>query len=281
MPAGPPCFGKKAEACAADPTRESQYKYIPTEICEKFGLPPGACVCKSKKCWRVFGMADDPKPPGRPSAAVKRAREDSITPVLNVSVSSRSKPTVIVKIHSFKDARRAPARSLCKVSRLSCALTIAGRFFHRCSVVDFERPSSDESVVEARRDPLPVARAQTLEYAVHGKFRTREGGVAFPDTVWFSLRELRAAGCSRASLRAAVRAYEESMAAASEEVLCELSETEAEDGESEGEGGDQAEVGGGPEGTAVLGALAEAYGEEGADGKGDAALAAMPIVMPS
>ena len=226
-------------------------------------------------------MADDPKPPGRPSAAVKRAREDSITPVLNVSVSSRSKPTVIVKIHSFKDARRAPARSLCEVSRLSCALTIAGRFFHRCSVVDFERPSSDESVVEARRDPLPVARAQTLEYAVHGKFRTREGGVAFPDTVWFSLRELRAAGCSRASLRAAVRAYEESMAAASEEVLCELSETEAEDGESEGEGGDQAEVGGGPEGTAVLGALAEAYGEEGADGKGDAALAAMPIVMPS
>ena len=153
MPAGPPCFGKKAEACAADPTRESQYKYIPTEICEKFDLPPGACVCKSKLCWRVFGMADDRKPPGRPSAAVKRAREDSLTPVLNVSVSSRSKPTVIVKIHSFKDARRAPARSLCEVSRLSCALTIAGRFFHRCSVVDFERPSSDESVVEARRDP--------------------------------------------------------------------------------------------------------------------------------
>ena len=118
MPAGPPCFGKKAEACAADPTRESQYKYIPTEICEKFGLPPGACVCKSKLCWRVFGMADDPKPPGRPSAAVKRAREDSITPVLNVSVSSRSKPTVVVKIHSFKDARRAPARSLCEVSHL-------------------------------------------------------------------------------------------------------------------------------------------------------------------
>ena len=40
---------------------------------------------------------------------------------------------------------------------------------------------------------------------------------------------------------------------------------------------------GGPEGTAVLGALhvAEAYGEEDAAAKGDAALAAMPIVMPS
>ena len=150
-------------------------------------------------------------------------------------------------------------------------------------MVDFERPSSDKSVVEARRDPLPVARAQTLEYAVHGKFRTREGGVAFPDTVWLSLRELRAAGCSRATLRAAVRTYEESMAAASEEVLCELSETEAEDqdGESEGEGGDRAGDVGGPEGTAVLGALAEAYGEEGAEGMGAAGLAAMPVVMPS
>ena len=178
---------------------------------------------------------------------------------------------------------RRPVRFV-RCLTFACALTIAGRFFHRCSVVDFERPSSDESVVEARRDPLPVKRANTLEYAVHGKFRTREGGAAFPDTVWFSLRELRAAGCSRASLHAAVSAYEESMAEASEEVLCELSETEAEDGESEGEGGDGAEAaGGGPEGTAVLGALhvAEAYGEEDAAAKGDAALAAMPIVMPS
>jgi hypothetical protein len=122
MPAGPPCHAKKAEACAADPSRPSQYKYIPTEICERFGLPPGACVCKSKHCWRVFSMADEPKPPGRPSAAVKRAREDCLTPVFNVSTTSRSKPAVVVKIYSFKDARCRHSAARCP--RYRCAQTV-------------------------------------------------------------------------------------------------------------------------------------------------------------
>ena len=109
MGAGPPCVAKKAAACAADPSRPSQYKLIPTEICERYGLEPGSCVCRSKPCWRVFGMADDPKPPGRPSAAVKRAREECLTPVFSVSTSSRSKPAIVVKIHSFKDSRCRPS----------------------------------------------------------------------------------------------------------------------------------------------------------------------------
>ena len=104
----------------------------------------------------------------------------------------------------------------------------------RCTTVDFERPTSDEAVVEARRDALPAARWEALEYAVHGKFRMREGGVSFPDTFWYSLKELRTAGCSRANLRAAVGSYEEEMAAASEAILCDMSDSEAEE-ESEGE----------------------------------------------
>ena len=122
MPAGPPCFGKQAEACAANPSRPSQYKLIPAEICEKFGLPPGSCVCKSKDCWRVFGMAEPKKPPGRPSAAVKRAREDCLTPVFNVSNTSRSKPAVVVKIYSFKDARCRHSAARCPSYR--CAQTV-------------------------------------------------------------------------------------------------------------------------------------------------------------
>eukprot|EP00966_Prymnesium_polylepis_P036803 853984-Prymnesium_polylepis.1 len=92
----------------------------------------------------------------------------------------------------------------------------------------------------------------------------REGGAALPDTVWFSLAELRAAGCSRVGLRAAVGAYEESMAVASEELLCDLSGTEAEgeDGESEGEGVDGA---GHVEGEEDMDAMPQAYGEEGAE----------------
>ena len=108
MPTGPPCFAKAAEACAANPSRPSQYKLIPAEICEKFGLPKGACVCKSKDCWRHFGMAEARGQPGRPSAAAKRAREECSTPIFNTSPSSRSKPAIVVKIYSFKDARCRP-----------------------------------------------------------------------------------------------------------------------------------------------------------------------------
>ena len=55
MSAGPPCCGKSAPACAANPNRPSQYKFIPPEIRLKYPeLPEGACVCKSKVCWRVL-----------------------------------------------------------------------------------------------------------------------------------------------------------------------------------------------------------------------------------
>ena len=165
--------------------------------------------------------------------------------------------------------------------RVRCVLTIVGRFFHRCSVVDFERPSSDEIVVEARRDPLPVARAKTLEYATHGKFRMREGGAAFPDTIWFSLTELRAAGCSRADLRAAVCGYEESMAAASEEVLGDMSGTEGEDGESEGEGADRAAHVEGEGDEEDMDAMPQVHGEEGADDLIEDAPAPLVVGMPS
>ena len=61
---------------------------------------------------------------------------------------------------------------------LGCALAWRGeRPLHlACS-------EGHEATVEARRDALPGARSRTLEYAVHGKFRTREGGVSFPDDV--------------------------------------------------------------------------------------------------
>ena len=247
MPAGPPCFAKKAEACAADPSRASQYKYVPKEICERFGLPPGACVCKSKHCWRVFGMADDPKPPGRPSAAVKRAREDCLTPVSNVSTASRSKPALVVKIHSFKDARcRPPSATLLAIAERRPRMLTVEPVCRRCTTVDFERPTSDESIVEARRDALPADRSKTLEYAVHGKFRMREGGPAFPDTFWLSPRELKACGCSSTEIRQAAQVLEESLAMAGEEACEGLSSEEEseeeEDARAEGQGEEQAEV---------------------------------------
>ena len=119
-----------------------------------------------------------------------------------------------------------------------------GPVCHRCTTVDFERPTSDEAVVEARRDELPAARSKSVEYAVHGKFRMREGGPAFPDTFWLSPRELKACGCGATEIRQAAQAFEEALAMAGEEACEELSsEEESEDeddagaeGQGEGQG---------------------------------------------
>ena len=54
---------------------------------------------------------------------------------------------------------------------------------HRCTKVDFERATLDESVIDARREALPYARSRHLEYAVHGKFKARADGASYPDTV--------------------------------------------------------------------------------------------------
>jgi hypothetical protein len=152
-------------------------------------------------------------------------------------------------------------RSALRLSHAERVLTAKSACL-RCTTVDFERPTSDEAVVEARRDALPAARWEALEYAVHGKFRMREGGVSFPDTFWYSLKELRTAGCSRANLRAAVGSYEEEMAAASENILCDMSDSEAEEESEDDLGSDGAEVGAGQGGAAE--AEAEAEAEAGA-----------------
>ena len=114
----------------------------------------------------------------------------------------------------------------------------AGLVCHRCTTVDFERPTSDDVVVEARRDALPAARSKTLEYAVHGKFRMREGSVSFPDTFWLTPPELKDGGCRTADIHQARKAFEEELCWAAE-VVCEglSSEEESEEDEDAGEEG--------------------------------------------
>ena len=45
--------------------------------------------------------------------------------------------------------------------------------------MDYQRQTCDELVTEARRDPLPLPRWKTLEYAVHGKWKMRADGSSF------------------------------------------------------------------------------------------------------
>ena len=67
---GPPCFARIGGPCkASGGMRPSpMYKFVPADKREKFGLPQGACVCKTLDCHRRFDMAEPAKWPGSPKA---------------------------------------------------------------------------------------------------------------------------------------------------------------------------------------------------------------------
>ena len=166
----------------------------------------------------------------------------------------------------------------CALSRAERVLTVKSACL-RCTTVDFERPTSDDAVAEARRDALPAARSQTLEYAVHRKFRMREGGVSFPDTFWYSLKELKVAGCSRADLRAAVGSYEEEMAAASEAILCDMSDSEAEEESEDDQGSAEDDAGAEGQGEGLAGEVQAGEGQVDAEGVAAVSVLLQPVLV--
>jgi hypothetical protein len=111
-------------------------------------------------------------------------------------------------------------------------------------VVDYQRQTCDESIAEARRDPLPLPRWKTLEYAVHGKWKMRTDGSAFPDTFWLSIQELKACGASREQINVARLQYEEEAAAASEEAIDDLPLTPPQSSDDEEESEQERETSG-------------------------------------
>jgi hypothetical protein len=58
----------------------------------------------------------------------------------------------------------------------------------RFTAVDCEKATTDESILESRQSELKEV---LLQYQVFGKFRRVEGGACFPDTYFFTLRELK------------------------------------------------------------------------------------------
>ena len=91
-------------------------------------------------------------------------------------------------------------------------------------MVDFERASFNECTLEARRSKLPDDFC--VDYAVHGDFQMSADGSRFPDTYWFSLREMKDAGVSKAHIKAAVDAYEVKLSEANTAGLDEISDDE-------------------------------------------------------
>ena len=58
---------------------------------------------------------------------------------------------------------------------------------------------------------IPADAASAVEYKVHGNFGSRTDGRNFPDTFFFSARELKDAGLPKARIRAAVLQHHAAM----------------------------------------------------------------------
>ena len=145
----------KSTECQADPTRSSQYTFVPAEYDRtKHDLDISACVCKSRHCHRHVGLLPDAGKPGRTRAAAKRSRDaDSPTSAMDglqrsSSAGVRSKPSVVTTIYKINSVRQ--------------------------TAIDCDQASSDEAVLEAHRSPLPEGALP--EFEIHGKFKMTADG---------------------------------------------------------------------------------------------------------
>ena len=61
-------MAQTAEECKANPSRPSQYQFVPEEYRIAHELTVHACVCRSKHCKRTVGLLGSPGKPGRKAA---------------------------------------------------------------------------------------------------------------------------------------------------------------------------------------------------------------------
>ena len=91
-----------------------------------------------------------------------------------------------------------PARTIRKQPKVVTAVYEIKTVRH--TRVDYEHPTSCEDVLEARRSCTPYAKGETMECAVHGEFKMTVDGLLFPDTYWFTPRELKDTGVSKRTI---------------------------------------------------------------------------------
>ena len=106
---------------------------------------------------------------------------------------------------------------------------------------------------------IPADAASAVEYKVHGNFGSRTDGRNFPDTFFFSARELKDAGLPKARIREAVLAHHAAMLERGMGDLEEVSSDEEEPPEEEEPAeADEGREGGGEGGAAIEGAAVPA-----------------------
>ena len=212
---GPPCVALQSDGCKANPSRETQYTFVPEKYRVENELDLSACVCRSPICHRHVGLKPEAGKPGRPSkaaTAAKRTRNsDSPTsqmdgPTRPALAGLRSKPAIVNEIFSIKAVR--------------------------LTAVDCERVTSDEAVLEARRSDAPEG--STAEYEIHGEFKMAADSRAYPDTYWLTVQELWDGGLTKAYITESMQVFCDAIGGKVADAVHELSEDE-EVGREEGE----------------------------------------------
>jgi hypothetical protein len=110
----------------------------------------------------------------------------------------------------------------------------------RFDLIDCERYTIDENILDANKNSLPEAPDELsglVEYKVHGMFASRQGARCFPDTFMYSARDLKDAGVSKRRIMQVVIDYHAQLLERGMGALEEVSSDEDEPDERRQEGG--------------------------------------------
>ena len=193
---GPPCVALASEQCRADPRRESQYTPVPDTYRAEHELGDDACVCSSNFCHRKVGLKSPPGQPGRPPKKRGHGQESPLADVSGraPSPSARQQPALVIDVFQIKAVRR--------------------------TAIDSERHTTDEGVHDARQNNLPPNAPN--EYLVHGEFKTGPDSRGFPDTYYFTIAELHAAGLTKDCIISKIQEFEGQLKVQFDEELAEM-----------------------------------------------------------
>jgi hypothetical protein len=162
MPVHGPC---RIEGCT-DPARSSgQWQYIPEAYCTEHDLTfEDDCTCKKAECRRKCGLVPEKQKPGR-----KRPAAES--PPVGVALHEEElpRPPIILSMDEIWNARHAASRP--PGPRRRDAASPADRPTRRDAPRARRNANLNEMGSVKRGNKLKFARSDTLEYAVHGRWR--------------------------------------------------------------------------------------------------------------
>ena len=119
----------------------------------------------------------------------------------------------------------------------------------RHHTVDCERATTEEAILAARQNSIAVP-FEVKEYEVHGEFKQAKESRPFPDTHWFTIRELHQGGLPKAAIQEAMLTYDDCNTRKDVEDMHDIPSEDEEvekEGEEAGEEGEEDEqpIGGG------------------------------------